>query len=93
MLANFATAPQGPAAGSVPFLKLMGILRGGWQLARAALVVDAQRQNADADTAFIDAKQITARFFGEHLLPQVPGLAAAITGGADSALALDDAAF
>lgn len=93
VLANFATAPQGPAAGSVPFLKLMGILLGGWQLARAALVVDVQRQNADADTAFIDAKQITARFFGEHLLPQVPGLAAAITGGADSALALDDAAF
>ncbi len=42
---------------------------------------------------FLIAKLITARFYGEHLLPQVSGLTVAILHGGESVLALDEAAF
>ncbi|MCG9107163.1 acyl-CoA dehydrogenase C-terminal domain-containing protein [Laribacter hongkongensis] len=93
ILARFASEPQLPAAGSVPFLKLMGILLGGWQMARAALVAAERRADPAADVAFYEAKLVTARFYGEHILAQTSGLAAAIIQGGESALALADDAF
>jgi len=93
IVATFGDKPQLAGAGSVPFLKLMGIVLGGWQLGRAALIAKAQSGEDDADIEFLAAKQLTARFYGEHLLPQVAGLAAAIVTGGDSVLALDDSLF
>ncbi|OQS11598.1 acyl-CoA dehydrogenase [Chromobacterium violaceum] len=93
ILETFGAQPQLAAAGSVPFLKLMGIVLGGWQMGRAALIAKDKLQDADADSDFLNAKIVTARFFAEHLLPQVSGLAAAILKGADSALALGDDQF
>ena len=90
ILARFASEPQLPAAGSVPFLKLMGILLGGWQMARAALVAAERRADPAADVAFYEAKLVTARFYGEHILSQTSGLAAAIIQGGESVLALAD---
>ena len=93
VLAHFASNPRLPAAGSVPFLKLMGIVLGGWQMARAALAAQAKLAEDGADVDFLTAKLITARFYGEHLLPQVSGLTVAILHGGESVLALDEAAF
>ena len=93
ILATFAEQPQRAAAGSVPFLKLMGITLGGWQMARAALIAKARLGEAEVDQDFLQAKLATARFYGEHLLPQVGGLAAAIVAGADSVLEMDEAWF
>ena len=93
ILATFAEQPQRAAAGSVPFLKLMGITLGGWQMARAALIAKAKLGEAEVDQDFLSAKLATARFYGEHLLPQVGGLAAAIVAGADSVLEMDEAWF
>jgi alkylation response protein AidB-like acyl-CoA dehydrogenase len=94
ILEHFATHPDWPAAGSVPFLKLMGIVLGGWQLGRAALAARKLLEaGAEADHDFLHGKLITARFFAEHLLPQTSGLAAAILEGAESVMELDDAWF
>ncbi|WP_054284478.1 acyl-CoA dehydrogenase [Gulbenkiania mobilis] len=93
ILESFASNPRLAAAGSVPFLKLMGIVLGGWQMGRAGLAALSQQGQEDADADFLNAKLITARFYGEHLLPQVSGLAAAIVEGAESALALPESAF
>ncbi|WP_199103777.1 acyl-CoA dehydrogenase [Aquitalea sp. ASV11] len=93
ILGSFGTQPQLAAAGSVPFLKLMGIVLGGWQLGRAALIAREKLGEDGVDEDFLKAKITTARFFAEHLLPQVGGLAAAIVGGADSVLELDDTLF
>lgn len=92
-IAHFDGEPKTVAAGSVPFLKLMGITLGGWQLARAALVAKQKLADSDSDVAFLEAKLITARFFAQHLLPQVSGLASAMLNGAESVLALPDEAF
>lgn len=93
ILESFASNPRLAAAGSVPFLKLMGIVLGGWQMGRAGLAALSQQGQEDTDADFLNAKLITARFYGEHLLPQVSGLAAAIVEGAESALALPESAF
>jgi hypothetical protein len=78
-----ATAKRDPNAvfiGAVPFLKLAGVVLGGWQMARAMLA--ASRKLAE-DPLFYGAKVATAQFFAEYVLTQAPALEASITG-ADS---------
>ncbi len=93
ILEHFASQPALPAAGSVPFLKLMGIVLGGWQLGRAVLEIQRLKGDAEADADFFHAKEVTTRFYGEHLLPQTGGLAAAIVNGGESVMELDDRLF
>ncbi len=89
---TFPQEPNAVAAVSVPFLKLWGIVAGGWLMARAALVATAKLAgNGDPD--FYQAKIITARFYAEHILPQSAGLVSAVTGGSSSVLALTEAQF
>ena len=76
--------PNAVFAGSVPYLKLAGIVLSGWQMARALLVSVAKRRD---DPAFHGAKIATAHFFAEQLLPQAAALEASIVAtGAVSAL-------
>ncbi|VVE57304.1 acyl-CoA dehydrogenase [Pandoraea anhela] len=90
VLANTQDNANAVFAGSVPYLKLAGIVLGGWQMGRALLAAQKLR---DQDPSFYDAKIGTARFFAEHILTQAPGLAQSITEGADSALSLSEAQF
>ncbi|WP_428851359.1 acyl-CoA dehydrogenase [Imbroritus primus] len=73
--------PNAVFAGSVPYLKLCGIVFSGWQLARALLASAALRET---DPHFHDAKIITAHFFAEHILTQVPALRDAILSGGEA---------
>ncbi len=74
-------------AGSVPYLKLAGIVHGGWHLARGALAAQ-RRLAAGGDPAFYGARIASARFFSDHLLSTAPGLLTAILAGGAGALAL-----
>ncbi|MCA1246939.1 acyl-CoA dehydrogenase [Massilia sp. MS-15] len=76
-------------AGSVPYLKLAGIVLGGWQMARAALVAQSRLAAGEGDASFLRAKIATARFFADHVLSSAPGLRTAIVEGAPGVLALD----
>jgi alkylation response protein AidB-like acyl-CoA dehydrogenase len=93
ILENAAKDPNAAFAGAVPFLKLMGIVAGGWQMARAALISEKKLSSKDGDQAFYAAKISTARFFGDHLLSQAPGLAATVTSGAAAVMALSEDQF
>ncbi|HYA76135.1 MAG TPA: acyl-CoA dehydrogenase [Burkholderiaceae bacterium] len=75
-------------AGSVPYLKLAGIVVGGWQMARAALAAQRHLAQAPGDR-FYHAKIATARFFSDHVLSSAPSLLLAIEAGGAGALALD----
>ncbi len=90
LLDTAAADPRAAFAGSVPFLKLAGIVCGGWQMARAALA--AQRSLAGGD-AFHRGKIATARFYADHVLATAPGLQQAIAAGGAGALALDAGDF
>ncbi|MBH2020787.1 MAG: acyl-CoA dehydrogenase, partial [Burkholderiales bacterium] len=87
---NTKTSPNAVFAGSVPYLMLAGNVVAGWQLARSLLVAQAQLAEG-VDTAFMQAKIATARFYADHVLTKAPGLRDSIIEGADSvnALALD----
>ena len=80
-------------AGSVPYLKLAGVVLGGWQLARAALAARRLLDAGEGDAAFLSAKIGTARFFADHILSQAAALRHSIVSGAAGALALEDVQF
>ncbi|MFN3415608.1 MAG: acyl-CoA dehydrogenase [Caldimonas sp.] len=86
------TSPNAAFAGSVPYLMLAGNVVAGWQLARA-LIVAEDRLAAGEDTAFMQAKIATARFYAEHILAKAPAARDAIVEGADSVMGLDIEAF
>ena len=83
--------PLAAFAGAVPFLKLAGIVAGGWQMARAALVADKKMN--EGDSAFLRAKIATARFYGDHVLVQAPGLRDTVVKGSAGVMALSDDQF
>ncbi len=89
MVANVKSDVRSVFAGSVTYLKLAGIVLGGWQMARAALVASKKLEAGEGDASFLRAKIATARFFADHVLSTAPGLRTAIVEGAPGVLALD----
>jgi len=75
-------------AGAVPYLELWGIVAGGWQLGRAALVAAGHLKQGTGDARFLSAKIQTARFYADTMLPRAAALSHTITEGGESALAL-----
>ena len=75
-------------AGSVPYLRLAGIVLSGWQMARAALIAQQKLKAGADDAPFYQAKIATARFFADHILSQASGLRSAIVDGSAGVLAL-----
>jgi len=88
MLTSFAANPRIAYAGSVPYLKLWGVVAGGWQMGRAAKVAVDKLARGEGDAAFLRAKIATARFYAESLLPLADAHAQAVVNGSPSVLAL-----
>jgi acyl-CoA dehydrogenase len=97
---NYATDIRSVSVGAVPMLKLFGIVAGGWQLLRSALISQQRLASArpssahtgtahagTADAGFYEAKISTARFYADYVLSQSSGLAHGILRGAAGALA------
>jgi len=80
-------------AGAVLFLKLMGIVCGGWLMARAAAAARQGLAEGGGNAAFLEAKIATARFFADHVVSQALGLREAIVQGAPGVLALAENQF
>ena len=83
---NYDEDIRGVSVGAVPLLKLFGIVAGGWQLARSALISHQRLGAPGAERGFHQAKISTARFYADHVLSQAPGLAHSIVHGAAGAL-------
>jgi alkylation response protein AidB-like acyl-CoA dehydrogenase len=91
--ANVKTDVKAVFAGSVPYLRLAGIVLGGWQMARAALIAQRKLDAGEGDAGFYQAKIGTARFFADHVLSQAGSLRSAIVGGSAGVMALNEAQF
>lgn len=91
--ANMKSDIKAVFAGSVPYLKLAGIVLGGWQMARAALVAEQKLKSGEGDAKFYQAKIATARFFAEHILSQASGYRTSVLEGSVGVLALSEAQF
>nr|WP_217345715.1 acyl-CoA dehydrogenase [Noviherbaspirillum sp. L7-7A]MBV0880037.1 acyl-CoA dehydrogenase [Noviherbaspirillum sp. L7-7A] len=93
IVANMKSDIKAVFAGSVPYLKMAGIVLCGWQMARAALIAQKKLDAGEGDARFYQAKIATARFFADYLLSQAPGCRAAIVGGSAGVLALAEDQF
>ena len=85
--ANTRSNPNAAFAGSVPYLMLAGNLMAGWQMARALMVAEDLSAKGQ-DTAFMQAKITTARFYADHILSRAPGTRDAIVEGAEAVTSL-----
>jgi alkylation response protein AidB-like acyl-CoA dehydrogenase len=92
LVATYGADVRAASAGAVPFLTLLGIVAGGWQMARAALIAQAKIDGGDNDP-FYKAKVVTTRFYADHVLSQAAGLASSVTEGAEGVLALAEDMF
>jgi alkylation response protein AidB-like acyl-CoA dehydrogenase len=90
LLANGRVDPDNALAGATPYLRMCGIVTGGWLLARSAQAAARRLTSGGGDDEFLHQKLVTARFYAEQLLPQAAGLAPAVMAGPDD---LDKAAF
>ena len=93
IVATYGQDIKAASVGSVPFLKLLGVVAGGWQMGRAALVSAQRLAEGSGDAGFYQAKITTARFYADHVLSQAPGLAYSVVNGASAALALPEEMF
>jgi hypothetical protein len=62
-------------------------------MARAALAAKSDLAAGTGDPAFLRAKIVTARFYGEHILPRASTHEAEATAGAQTLMAMADEAF
>jgi hypothetical protein len=93
---EFIVAEKNPLstfAGAVPFLRLMGIVAGGWQMARAALAARKELAAGSGDKSFLEAKLATALFYGDHILVQASGLRDTVVKGGAGVMALSEEQF
>ncbi len=74
---------------SVNFMMLLGFLCGGWVMGQSALKATQLLEAGGGDEAFLKAKQVTAQFYFDHLLPRTAAYLATVKAGSDSMMALD----
>jgi 3-(methylthio)propanoyl-CoA dehydrogenase len=84
--------PRDAAAGAVPFMRLWGTVAGGWMLAQGALAAKAEI-GTGGDDNFLKAKIVTARFYGEHILPRASSLKVAAIAGSATIMEMAEDAF
>jgi hypothetical protein len=87
-----ATDPQTALSAATPYQRLFAVVVGGWLMARSALAAKSLLDDG-ADDEFLRTKIVTARFFAQHLLPEVHGLVRPVVAGKDDVMALSPAAF
>jgi alkylation response protein AidB-like acyl-CoA dehydrogenase len=73
--------PPLAAAGSVPYLQLLGTACAGWLVTRLALAAERRSAEKVGDPAFLSAKRLTARFYAEHFLARAPGYLPGVMAG------------
>jgi alkylation response protein AidB-like acyl-CoA dehydrogenase len=82
--------PEDPAAGASPYLRMFGIVVGGWLMAKQAEVARTRLERGEEGRAFLEAKIATARFFAEQVVPQAAALLGPVTRGRDAVFALGE---
>jgi len=78
VLANGRDSLAEVLAGAVPFLHLMGVVTGGWQLSRAALAARRQLEVNEGDTAYLSSLIDLAHFYMATIGAQASAQAKAV---------------
>jgi alkylation response protein AidB-like acyl-CoA dehydrogenase len=81
IMTNGLADPVEALAGATPYLRIFGIVTGGWLLARQALAAQAELNGGSEDKGYLSAKITTARYYAEQHLPQAAGLVPMVQAG------------
>ena len=93
LMQNGMTNPDNAAAGSVPYMHLMGIVALGLMWLRMASAAHNLLQTGTDDRAFMEAKIMTARFFAERIMPDSTALRVKLEAGAEALMAMPMESF
>ncbi len=93
LMQNGMANPDHAAAGSVPYMHLMGIVAVGLMWLRMASAAHAALSAGTDDKAFMEAKIMTARFFAERIMPDTVSLRAKLEAGAEALMIMPVEAF
>jgi len=80
-------------AAGVNLLMLLGYACGGWIMGLSALKASKKLREGGGDTAFLQAKLLTASFYCDHLLPRTGACLAAVKAGPQSTMEMPVGSF
>ena len=81
IMTNGLADPVEALSGATPYLRIFGIVTGGWLLARQALAAQGELNAGSEDKGYLSAKITTARYYAEQHLPQAAGLVPMVQAG------------
>ncbi len=93
ILAEHSADPHRAGAVAQPFLDLVAITVGGWLMAKAGLAARRQLTQGGDQPAFLEAKLVTARHFGDAFLTRAGGFLAQVRAGSAEIMALHEEQF
>lgn len=93
LVETFLADPARASAAAAPFLEMMGLVTGGWMLARGMLEARRIASSPGVDAGFLEAKVTTACYFAETHLVRVPALLGPVIGGGSLVMALAEDRF
>lgn len=81
---------EGTVLGGIAFdfMMLAGVVTGGWQMARAAVIADARVAEGEGNSDFYQQKIATSLFYAEHILPRADAYARVVFNGGSSVTAM-----
>ena len=85
--------PDNAGAGSVDYLRMFGLVVVGYLWTRQVVAAKAKLAAGGGNTAFYEAKLVSARFWMERLMPDTASLSERVRAGADGLMLLDAANF
>ena len=92
LMQNAFAKPDNAGAGATDLMHLLGLVAFGYMWGRIAKAALAKKAEG-GEPARWDAKLVTGRFFMERMLPETSLRLARIKAGAETTMALPDAAF
>jgi alkylation response protein AidB-like acyl-CoA dehydrogenase len=90
---NAMANPDNAGAGAHSYMHIAGIVALGLMWLRMAKAAVAGLASGGGDKAFLEAKLVTARYFGERFVPDAGALRRKIEAGAEAVMALDPEMF
>jgi alkylation response protein AidB-like acyl-CoA dehydrogenase len=90
---NGMTNPNHVGAGAHSYMHIMGIVALGLMWLRMASAASAKLAAGEGDASFMQAKLVTARYFGERIIPEAGALRRKIEAGSDTLMALSPEQF
>jgi hypothetical protein len=90
---NGVADPDNAGAGAYAYMDLMGLVALGWMWLKMAAAAQRALEGRAGDTAFHEAKLVTARFYAQRELPLSTALRKKIEAGAETLMKIPAEAF